>query len=163
MAIHDHDEDDGSSSPREMAKATSRRASSYGQRDDIDSLLSDVNKIRGTLNMEDAPSGKTMGQRASSYNKNMNLDPLLLQTRRSVRDLQHVVTMELYKTMGEGIPGQKSGFGRLYNRIAETRSHTPLGDCWVRLEDFDVNLEHLLVRVSTLLDDILTRVRKPYW
>ena len=156
--LSEHQADETDLSSRERAKAASRRASSYGQRDDISKMLNDVSKADLTVSAGD-DSGKAYDMRASSYNNNKNLDPLLLQTRRSVRDLQHVVTMELYKAMSEGIPGQKSGFGRHYNRITEARSHTPLGDCWIRLEDFDVNLEHLLVRVSSLLDDILTTER----
>ena len=65
-----------------------------------------VNKTT-SLGSYDDDGLRSYDKHASSYNDNKNLDPLLLNTRRSVRDLQHVVTMEIYKAMSEGIPGQR--------------------------------------------------------
>lgn len=145
-------------SPRDSARNL-RRGSSYGSRDDVGKMIKQVSRSSMGTPVANTAEEDTEGyyqRHMNSYQMNKTLDPVLLRTRRSVRDLQHMATLGVYKAMSVGIPGTKSGFGRLHNRVTAARSHMPMGDCWVRFVDFDVNLEHILMRVGSLLDDMLT-------
>lgn len=157
-SLDKRESDSPRNSPRDSPRQ--RRASSYGMRDDVGKMIKSVSRsgLNASLQSEQEDrDGEEFYQRhMNSYNMNKSLDPVLLRTRRSVRDLQHVVTVAIYKAMSVGIPGNRPGFGRMHNRVTEARSHMPLGDCWQRFEDFDLNLEHVLMRVGSLLDDMLT-------